>query len=544
MSNQEPSPESPNSDSDSDSNEQNSAPIRGVRWRFPIAIALIAAIAQAGVFAAADDDLSVINGLSMVIWILVGLVVAAWFLIFSGAQRSARLVAAGLMILAPVTLLSLFRMDGQTGDFVPRFVFRFAPSAEDRAADYFGSEFGGTLVDAAATDSQLQVTDDDWPRFGGANEDLIVRGVTIRKDWSDNPPRALWRHPVGPAWSSFAVVGNQAFTQEQRGQEEAVVCYDIESGEQRWVHTDPVRFEETASGVGPRATPTIFDSRLYALGATGILNCLNPITGAVLWTTNIVDDAETDLIMYGMSGSPLVHDDLVIVTPSGNGGAVAAYDRVTGQKRWSGGSHKQSYASPTIATIESVPQVLIYCDEGLCAHDITNGEMLWLFEWTNVTGLNLAQPIVLPDQSLFISSGYGSGSARLDITKEGDRWQVDSRWETPNRFKLKFNGGILRDGFLYGLDEGILSCIDLIDGQRQWKKGRYRYGQMLMVGDQLLILTEQGQVVLVDVTPSEANEIAKFQAIEGKTWNHPVLNRGRLLVRNGREAACYDLRPD
>jgi outer membrane protein assembly factor BamB len=538
---QRPNVQQPTSNSP-ESRRAEAAHQRSVRFRLPITVVVLAGLTHAGIFMWADGDLSIVNFSGMIIWLFASLIIMAWFFLFSGARRKTRLVGLGILGLGLAVFVGLFRWDGQTGDFVPNFAFRFAPSSEDRAAEYFESQPTESSLNESAATERLEVTEADWPRFGGANEDQIVRGVTIRKDWDDNPPKALWRHPVGPAWSSFAVVGNYAFTQEQRGENEAVVCYNAETGKQIWAHTDPARFEETASGVGPRTTPTIHESRLYALGATGILNCLNPISGQVLWSSNIVEDANTDLVMYGMAGSPLIHDDLVIVNPSGQGNAVAAYDRVSGEKRWSGGTHAHSYASPMLATIDDVPQVLIYCNEGICGHDISTGQMLWLFEWTNVTGLNLAQPIVLPDQSVFISSGYGSGSARLDISRKDEEWTVEPRWETPNRFKLKFNGGILSDGYLYGLDEGILSCIDIAEGGRQWKQGRYRYGQMLMVDGDLLIVTEQGQVVLVEVTPESANEIGKFQAIEGKTWNHPVLNRGLLLVRNGKEAACYDLR--
>ncbi len=529
--------------SQSVADQMDALPARSVRLKFPIAVSVLAGIAHIAVYTWADGDLSIINGLGMVIWLLAGLVVTGWFLIFSGAPGKTRLAGLGLLTVAFATLIVLFRWDGQTGDFVPKFTYRFAPSAEERVIEYFRSNSTSSGPIADRSTGRLELTDADWPRFAGANEDQIVRGVTIRKDWNDNPPIALWRHPVGPAWSSFAIVDNFAFTQEQRGADEAVVCYHALTGEQLWMHTDPVRFEEAASGVGPRCTPTIDDSRLYALGATGILNCLNPLSGEVLWTRNIVADAKTDLVMYGMAGSPLVHQDLVIVSPSGDGAAVAAYDRLTGEPRWSAGKQSQSYASPLVTKIAGVPQVLIYSGEGLCGHDLSSGERLWMFDWTNVTKLNLAQPIVLPDQSVLISSGYGSGSARLDITLQADVWKVEPRWVRPNRFKLKFNGGILRDGFVYGLDEGILSCIDVSDGERKWKKGRYRFGQMLAVADDLLVVTEQGKAVLVAATPQDASEIAEFQAIEGKTWNHPVLNRGLLFVRNSQEAACYDLRP-
>ena len=148
---------------------------------------------------------------------------------------------------------------------------------------------------------------------------------------------------------------------------------------------------------------------------------------------------------------------------------------------------------------------------------------------------------MLPDNSVFISSGYGGGSARLNVLQENEDWKVEPQWKRPDRFCLKFNGGVYRDGYVYGLDEGILACFDMEKGKRTWKRGRYNFGQIVMVGDDLLVATESGAVVLVAVTPKSAEEIGRFQAIEGKTWNHPVVNRGRLYIRNGEEVACYDL---
>jgi len=529
----------PRDDVSPDSPAVNEA-VRRARWRVPAAVITLAGLAHGGLWWWADGDLSLLGGLAVVIWLLASLVMLTWFLFLSGTSRRVRLLTAATLGVAAIAFGLLFRWNGQAGNFVPRFEFRFAPTAEQRALEYFDSDDSASIM---LDLDRLEVTADDWPRFGGSDGAQIVRGASIRRDWEQHPPIALWRHPIGPAWSSFAVVGDLAFTQEQRGDEEAVVCYHVESGRQVWIHTDPVRFEEAASGSGPRATPTINDSRLYALGATGILNCLDPLSGDVIWSVDVVEDAETDLIMYGMSGSPLVYEDAVIVYPSGDGGAIAAYDRVTGEPKWSGGSYKQIYASPKFATIDGMPQTLVYSEQGISGHELGTARRLWLYEWTNVTGLNLAQPIVLPDESIFISSGYATGSARLKAFKQGDSWAVEPIWVQPNRFKLKFNGGIYDDGFLYGLDEGILSCIDAEDGERMWKQGRYRYGQIIKVGGDLLIVAEDGEVALVEISPQGANEVASFQAIEGKTWNHPVLHRGRLLVRNAEEAACYDLRP-
>lgn len=536
----DPYSETPSSGNTDAPSSDSSAPASGgIRWWIPALIFVAAVAASLTGWLWAGDDQSMRSLVTILPWMAAAVLTLLWWILLSGAAWGTRFKGLGIAATTLLLFLVLFRWNGQAGNFVPQFAFRFAPSAEERAAEYFDSQDAATA--SADNSESIEVTAEDWPRFGGANEDHIVAGPAIRRDWDENPPKELWRHPIGPGWSSFAIVGSRVFTQEQRGDEEAVVCYDADSGQQLWLHTDEARFEEPASGAGPRATPTIHDSRLYALGATGILNCLDPVTGQRHWSTNIVEDADTPLIEWGMSGSPLIYNDVVIVNPGGETGAVAAYDRISGEQRWAGGGETATYSSPLIADLKGTPQVLIFCSTGLCGHDAASGQLLWSFPWTNMTKLNIAQPIVLPDQSIFISSGYGAGSARLDVSRQEDQWQVDARWTAREKFKLKFNGGIYRDGFVYGLDEGILSCFDVEKGKRTWKRGRYNFGQIVMVGDDLVVAAEDGKVHLVEVTPKKAQEVARFQAIEGKTWNHPVINRGRLYIRNAEEVACYDL---
>jgi outer membrane protein assembly factor BamB len=343
-------------------------------------------------------------------------------------------------------------------------------------------------------------------------------------------------------------VGDRIFTQEQRRNEEVVVCYHAQTGRQLWVHADSVKFDEPMGGVGPRATPTLFDSRLYTLGATGILNCLDAITGEPLWpqSVNILEDAGADNLEWAMAGSPLVYDDLVVVNAGGRQGrGVIAYDRFSGTIRWATGNDPASFCAPRLETINGVRQILIFDGFGLKGHDAATGDELWRTrEWTNEPKVNAAGPIVRDGHRIFIASGYGVGCGLFKIMFADGSWSVREEYVRPNRFKLKFNDAIYYDNHLYGLDEGILACHNFDTGRRVWKRGRYGYGQLLLVHDVLLIQAESGEVALVEANPNAFREIARFQAIDGKTWNHPVLHRGRLFVRNAQEAACYDLRPN
>jgi len=539
MTNEHPESDQPYSEPAADQ-PSTSAPERRIRWWLAGLILAATVIAYFAGMQWAGDDLSKQSLATVIPWFLGSIVMLLWWVLLSGARWGTRFKGVGVLALGLAGFLGLFRWEGQGGNFVPHFAFRFSPTAEDRVAEYFDKAAEGTAV-SSENAGTLKVTDSDWPRFGGANKDQIVTDAAIRRDWDTNPPKELWRQPIGPGWSSFAAVGDYLFTQEQRGEEEAVVCYEAATGKQHWIHKDAARFQDAPSGAGPRATPTIHESHVYSLGATGILNCLDAMTGKQVWQKNIVDDAGSSLIMYGTTGSPLIYGDVVIVNPGGSTGTVTAYDRLTGEKRWAGDGDPAVYASPQVAEFDGVPQVLVFCSTGLCGHDASSGDKLWTFPWTNMTKLNIAQPIVLPDNTVFISSGYGGGCARLNISKGDEGWNVDPQWTAPDRFRLKFNGGIYRDGFVYGLDEGILACFDVEQGKRTWKRGRYHFGQVVMVGDDLLVVTESGKVVLVEITPKKAKEIASFQAIEGKTWNHPVVNRGRLYVRNAEEVACFDL---
>jgi outer membrane protein assembly factor BamB len=380
----------------------------------------------------------------------------------------------------------------------------------------------------------------DWPGFRGPERDGIVRGVRIATDWSASPPVELWRQPVGPGWSSFAVHGNFLYTQEQRGEDEVVSCYNLATGEPVWRHRDPARFWESNAGAGPRATPTLSNGRVYTLGATGILNALDARDGSVVWSRNAAADTGAKLPGWGFSGSPLVVGDLVIAATAGK---LAAYDIATGDPRWIGTVGGAGYSSPHLATIDGVPQILLLNVAGAMSVAPADGTLLWEHEWK---GDGIVQPGLTADGDVLLGSGSGMsgepGLRRLAVARGPGGWTVKVRW-TSIGLKPYFNDFVVHKGHAFGFDGSRLACIGLEDGKRKWKGGHYGHGQVVLLPDQdlLLVLSEKGELALVRAASDQFTELARLPAIEGKTWNHPVLAGDLLLVRNDQEMVAFRL---
>ena len=393
----------------------------------------------------------------------------------------------------------------------------------------------GNQPTAHPSTAPAALTGVDWPGFRGPHRDGSIPGVRIKIDWSASPPVELWRKPIGPGWSSFAVRGDLLYTQEQQGKDEVVACYNATTGKPVWEHRDAARFWESNGGAGPRATPTLSGSRVYTLGATGILNALNAGDGAVVWSRIVASDTGAKVPYWGLSSSPLVVDDLVIVYA----GKLVACDIVAGHPRWFGPAGGESYSSPQLLTIGGVAQVLMLSGAGATSVAPADGTLLWQHPW----GFSIVQPAQITDGDLLISASGaagGIGTRRIAVAHGPGGWKVEERW-TSAGLKPYFNDFVVHKGHAFGFDGGILSCIDLQDGKRKWKGGRYGYGQLVLLPDQdlLLVLSEEGELVLVVANPDQFTELARFQAIEGKTWNHPVLVGNVLLVRNGQEMVAF-----
>ncbi len=381
-----------------------------------------------------------------------------------------------------------------------------------------------------------------WPDFRGPNRDGRYDETAIRTDWpKDGLPR-MWKQPIGLGYASFVVADGRAFTIEQRRRQEVVSAYDVETGRELWTHGWDANFVESQGGDGPRATPTYDAGRIYAVGALGELRCLDARTGALVWRRNILADNDAPNLSWGVAGSPLIVDDKVIVLPGGSRGrSVVAYRRTTGEPVWKSLDDRQAYTSPMLVTLAGARQILLVSATRAVGLTVDQGRLLWEYPWVTQMGISVAQPLLLGNDRVFLSAGYGHGAAVFEVTRTGDNFSTHAVWEN-TRMKNKFTSSVLHQGYIYGLDESILACLDAATGEQKWKGGRYGYGQVVLAGDRLIVLTENGEIALVKATPERFDEVAKFQAIEGKSWNHPVIADGRLLVRNIREMAAFDIR--
>jgi outer membrane protein assembly factor BamB len=383
-----------------------------------------------------------------------------------------------------------------------------------------------------------------WADFLGPGRLGHYDQKPILTSWPAGGLHQVWKQPVGGGYASFTVANGLAFTIEQRRGSEVVAAYDVRTGRERWTHSWKALFEEVLGGNGPRATPVWDDGRVYALGAQGELRCLESATGKPIWNKNILTDNGAVNLQWGMSASPLVVDGKVIVAPGGDhGNSIVAYDKLSGKRVWGSLDDRAAYDSPTLATVGGRRQLLAITAKRAVGLAVEDGKLLWEYPWVTQNDINVAQPIVVAPNRVYLSSAYGHGAAVLELTPKGDGFETRVVWSS-NRMKNKFNSAVLHEGFIYGLDDGILACVDAESGELKWKGGRYGYGQLLLASGHLVVLTEEGDVVLVRATPDTHREVARFTALSGKTWNIPAISDGLLLVRNEVEMAAFRIAAD
>lgn len=423
---------------------------------------------------------------------------------------------------------------------VPEFVPPSKPAARESLRQSGQASTAQAALAVSAPDSGPPSF---WKDFRGPHRDGVYSEMEIRTSWPREGPPLLWKQPVGGGYASFAVAGGRAFTIEQRRHQEVVTAYDVQTGQELWAHAWDAEFRESMGGDGPRSTPIWDNGHVYALGAAGHLVCLEAETGSPVWSFNMLEQNGASNLTWGMAASPLIVDDKVIVLPGGrNGRSVVAYDKRTGDRVWNSLDDQQAYTAPMLVTLAEKRQILVVSANRAMGLEVENGRLLWEYPWKTSYGINSAQPIVVGPNRFFISAGYGHGAAVVEVTQRGGGYEATTVWENLN-MKNKFNSSVLHEGHVYGLDEGILACVNVETGARAWKGGRYGYGQLILASGHLIVLTESGELVLVRATPERHQEVARFSALSGKTWNHPALDGGILLVRNTTQMAAFNLRP-
>ncbi len=513
-----------------------------------LALALWARISEPG------GDRGLVNVLTMLAAVLAALGVYLWFVLASGRGRRVR---GAVLLGVPALLVAagyLVRIEGVSGDIVPEFRWRSgarpAPAPPPETAP----------TEAAPVDL-ARTTPADFPGFLGAGRDGRV-DVRLDPDWEARPPECLWRAPIGAGWSGFAVVNGWAVTMEERPSqvpgvegEELTSCRNVTTGELAWTRAAPGHFTHFLGGPGPRATPTIAGGRVYTLGALGRLSCLDGATGRVLWEKDLLaeygvtPEDERANVQYGRANSPLVVGEMLVVPAGGNAGArqagLAAFDARTGAPLWEGPPRQISFSSPRLATLAGVEQLLIVNEDTLSGHDPASGRLLWEHPWPGVTSANanVSQAVPVPPDRVFVSKGYGGGAALLRLVPLGNGgFEVRELWHDPRVLRTKLSNVVVHAGFVYGLDDGTLECVELESGRRVWKEGRYGHGQLLLAGEHLLVVSEDGEVLLLAPRPERPDAVlGRFQALHGKTWNNPALYREFLVVRNAEEAAVWRL---
>jgi outer membrane protein assembly factor BamB len=496
-------------------------------------------------------DHAITNIVTWVLCFTAAVTLAVWFFFRSGHARFVRLAVFAGCVLVSGTLYALFYLDHVDGDLSPVFVFRFS-AKPDRLLTLPPNDAAGS---AAANVDLRTTTKHDFPGFLGPRRDESVECVKLSRRWTDRPPELVWKQKIGAGWSAFSVVNGHAVTMEQRGEMEMTTCYNVRTGQLEWAHSTQGRFERVEAGVGPRSTPTIDDGMVFSLGVFGHLACLDGANGKPLWEKDLLDEFDIPseenaaIVLWGRSASPLVVGEKLIVPIGGRKEgplvSLAAFDKRSGKLLWKGGQRQISYCSPRLATLAGVEQILILNEATASGHDLKTGSVLWEHQRPGRTNAdpNVSQAVPLADDKVLLSKGYGGGAILLKLEPADDgKLATEVVWKNPRVLKTKFSNVAVLNGYAYGLSDGVLECVNLDDGEQKWRQGRYGHGQILRVGDLLLVLSEEGEILLVEATPDRRNNVlGRFQAIEGLTWNNLALYGPYLLVRNAEDAACYKL---
>ncbi len=388
----------------------------------------------------------------------------------------------------------------------------------------------------------------DWPRFRGPGLDGRSSETGLATEWPDSGPATLWQATVGGGFSGITAAGGRVFTLYSRGGRELAAAFDAATGEALW-SADLDRERKDRFGDGPRSTPPVDDGVLYAVSALGQLHALRADDGERLWSHDLTAEFGARVPEFGVSASPIVEGDLLLASVGGKRGhAIMAFDKTTGDVAWSAESDLPGYASPVAFTAGGARQAVFFTGRGLIAVDPSTGTTLWKQPWKTAYDINAASPLFIAPDKLFVSSGHDTGAALLRIVPRagaaGDdaaRVGAELLWKT-REMRNHFSSSVYSDGYIYGFDNKNFKCIDAKTGKDRWRKGSLGHGSLLYADGHLVVLSEDGRLVLVEATPEAYRQKASHQVAEAKHWTVPTLYQGRLYVRNERDLFCLDLK--
>lgn len=422
-------------------------------------------------------------------------------------------------------------------------------------------KFASTLVAACSAAALAHAA--DWPQYRGPNLDGST-AETIATKWPAGGPKPVWKVASLNGFSSFSVAGGKAFTQVVRDADgaarEVAVALDAATGKEVWAL--PVGgtayghqggnegAPDNKGGDGPRSTPTVVGGKVYVMSSDLALFCLDANSGKQLWTHDLMKEFAGRNITWKNAASPLVDGNLVYVAGGGPGQSLLAFNKDSGAVVWKSQDEKITHSTPVVATIHGVKQVVYFCQSGLVSVDVKDGKLLWKrpFKFAVSTAMT---PIVAGDL-VFCSAGYGVGGGAARISKDASGFKAEEIWFVaghagPDAVANHWSTPVYKDGHLYGMFQfkeygsGSMKCVELATGKVKWSKPGFGPGNVVLVGGNVLALSDAGELVVAEAAPGAYKEVSRAKVITGKCWSTPVVSNGRIYVRSTKEAACLDV---